>query len=224
MGRFAVLDPDDGGRWTFWRVEATNASGSRRELRPWPPDVRWAPLRPPYPEGLDFQQRKAWSQDWYDREYFAWKEAVIAAIEADPQGAAAEFVDRAPAADLPEPTKPRRRSSRRPRPMSAKQRQVAVERLMAEALASAGMSERQVAAEMDLPKTTARRRLLAARRSDAVMSVVSRLVLQARVQELTVQLALAAKSAGPEDLPRLREQLAQVRRLADLAAGREVGA
>ncbi|BCJ65130.1 hypothetical protein [Polymorphospora rubra] len=93
LGRYAARDPDDASRWTYWRVEP---SGRSKVLRPWPVDERWAPLRPPYPPGLSKADRKQWSEAWYSRVYFVWKEAVIAAIAADPEKAAAEFVAHAP--------------------------------------------------------------------------------------------------------------------------------
>jgi hypothetical protein len=219
-GRFAVPDPDDPGRMTYWRVESITVSGSKKELRPWPADVRWAPLRPPYPPDLDKEQRRQWSQDWYDDVYFGWKDAVIAAIAADPQTAADEFARSSPMADLPEPTKARARQRVRAKPMSRKARQVAAERLMAEALRKVGMSERGVAAEMGLPKTTARRRLQGGQVADGLAAVF----LEARIARLMVQVLDAAQSASPDDLPRLQAQLEQIKRLQATAAGVPVAA
>lgn len=214
-GRFAVEDPDEPGRWTYWRVESTTVSGSKKELRPWPADVRWAPMRPPYPEGLDFQQRKAWSQEWYDDVYFAWKDEVIEAIAANPQAAADEFARSAPSADLPAPVKKRPKARVRARPVSKKQREVAAQALMAEALRRAGMSERGIAGELGLPKTTTHRRLSGARVADGLAQIF----VEAEIARLMASIVGLARVAGPEDLPRLQEQLEKVRRLQLKASG-----
>lgn len=219
-GRFAVPDPDDGSRLTFWRVESTNRDGSRKELRPWPPDVRWAPWRPDYPEGLDAGQRREWSQRWYDEVYFGWKEQVIEAIAADPQGAADEFARSAPDADLPSPVKKRpRQQVRRPRPVSAKQRQIAAERLMVEALRRVGMSERDIAAELLLPKTTVHRRLV----GEQVVDGVALLMAEVRVASLVQQVTDLARQASPEDVPALRERVEQIQQLQARIADRSAG-
>jgi hypothetical protein len=212
LGRYAVPDPDDEDRMTYWRVEE---SGRHRVLRPWPADVRWAPWRPPYPEGLDREQRREWSQRWYDEVFFGWKDAVIAAIAADHQAAADEFARSAPTADLPEPVRKRPRVRVRPKPVSKKQRQIAAEALLAEALRRAGMSERGIAGELGLPKTTAHRRLAGAK----VVDSLSQVFLEAEIARLISRVMEAALTAGPEDLPRLVAQIEQVRKLQARAAG-----
>lgn len=217
-GRFAVPDPDDPDRMTYWRVESTNADGSKKELRPWPADVRWAPLRPPYPPDLDKAQRRQWTDGWYASEYFGWKDEVVAAIAADPQAAADEFSRSAPTAVLPEPTKPRPRQRVRKKPMSKKAREVAAQKLFAEALRRAGMSERQMAAEMGLPKTTARRRL----QGGAVADGLAAVFIEARIAQLMAQVIGMAQTASPEDLPRLQAQLEHIHRLQATATGAPV--
>ncbi len=214
-GRFAVPDPDDEDRMTYWRVESITASGSKKELRPWPADVRWAPLRPPYPEGLDRQQRKDWSQDWYDDVYFAWKDEVVAAIAADPQAAADEFARSAPTAELPAPVRKRPRVRLRPLAVSKKQREIAAQSILAEAFRRAGMSEREIAGEIGLPKTTTHRRLSGASLADGVAGVI----VDARIAGLIADVLAAARTAGPEDIPRLLVQLERVKRLQAKAAG-----
>ena len=215
LGMFAVRDPDDDDRMTYWRVEE---DGKHRALRPWPADVRWAPLSPPCPEGLNPAQRREWRDGWYADVYFGWKEEVIRRIAEDPQAAADEFAEASPTADLPAPLKKRPRTRVRPKPVSAKQRQVAAERLMAEALRRAGMTERAIAAELGVPKTTAHRRLTSGQR---VADELTRILLEVRISELLGQVMQAARSATAEDLPRLLAQVEQVRRLQVQASGGE---
>jgi predicted transcriptional regulator len=215
LGRFAVPDPDDGERMTYWRVEAANASGSKRVLRPWPADVRWAPMRPAYPEGLDREGRRRWADDWYADVYFRWKDDVIAEIAADPQAAADEFARSAPSADLPEPVKKRPRVRVRPRTVSRKQREISAQALLAEALCRAGLSERQIAGELGLPKTTVHRRLSGAE----MVSGLEGVLLEVRIADLIAQVMELARAAGPEDVPRVLVALERVKTLQARAAG-----
>lgn len=198
---------------TFWLVEP---SGRGRALRPYPPDVRWAPRRPPYPPGLSKVERREWTDRWYSEAYFGWKESVIEAIAVDPQAAANAFERLAPVAEWPEPTKKRPRE-RKPAAwrVSAKQRQVQAERLLASALARAGMSERAIASEMGVPKTTVHRRLDGEPIADALAGVM----LEVQVSSLLANLMESVRTARPEDAPRLRQQLDRIARMQLLAAG-----
>ncbi|MFY1673688.1 hypothetical protein ACN27G_27640 [Plantactinospora sp. WMMB334] len=199
MGRYAVRDPDDDGRWTYWRVEAVGRS--RRELRPWPPDVRWYPNRPPYPADLPKEQRAAWRQEWYDRVYFGWKEAVVAAIAADPQAAADAFAEHAPSAVLPERRKPRRRKpepwERRVAPSSRKR---ADDRILAAALKLAGLSFAEVGRVLDLPKTTAIRRVVETRQRAEVPDLLARASVAVEIVRLQDRLFALCRLAEDGEL------------------------
>ncbi len=91
---FAVADPVDPGRMTYWRRDG----GGR--YRPWPAKARYGPdlWRDPgegrehvIPAGLGDADRKRWLLDWAGRVSGPWHAQVQAAIEADPAGAAARF-------------------------------------------------------------------------------------------------------------------------------------
>lgn len=231
LGRYAVQDPDDGG-WTYWRVESTGRTS--RELRPWPPDVRWAPDRPPYPEGLSRDERDEWRQAWYDDVYFVWKERVIAAIAEDPQAAASAFAEHSPHAVLPpeEERRPRRKpwSPPMPKPVSAAAKRRSEERILAAALKLAGLSYSQVAESLDLPRTTAIRRAVSGRQPTEVRDVVAQTMLAldiSRMQERLSEVVLAAEagkvsSAEAERIRLMVDRLEALRALvaADPLAGR----
>lgn len=157
-GLYAVADPDDPGRLTYWSV----AGGA---VRDYPPGTRWRPMPPPHPVGLPRDQQAAVRQRWYAGPYRRWRDAVDAAIVADPAGAAARFQARYPEATLPEPpqrrrspARIRRRAARRQSPAQHRRR---VEMLTAAALAETGMSVRAIADVLGLSRTTAWRRITA---------------------------------------------------------------
>ncbi|MBM0239370.1 hypothetical protein JNW88_23525 [Micromonospora sp. ATA32] len=83
---FAVPDPADPGRITYWR----RTSGT---LKPWPAKARYGPVlyRTDLPAGLDAQQRQQWAADWYRENAHPWHDRVRAAIDSAPDECAARF-------------------------------------------------------------------------------------------------------------------------------------
>lgn len=83
---FAVPDPSDPARMTYWRR-------SNGRLQPWPAKARYGPAlyRSDLPDGLDPQQRQQWIAAWAREHSLPWHAAVRAAIDADPDGCAARF-------------------------------------------------------------------------------------------------------------------------------------
>lgn len=212
-GLYAVPSPSEPDMITFWFVR-----GGR--LRDWPEGSRWRPVRPPYPEHLtDRQSRRDWNDAWYDEVYFPWKDAVIEAIAADPEEAAAEFRRIEPDATMPVkgPPVPRPKRDRVPvKRMTAEQRRLAEQRLIATALKAAGLSYSEVAGALDLPRTTAIRRVQVGRAvgQPTVGMVIGDALLSVQIGDLaakTRQAALEAKT--PDDVKALRERLARLEEL-----------
>jgi hypothetical protein len=230
VGEFAVRDPGDAERWTFWRVVALTKSGSRKALRTWPPHVRWAPERPPYPPGLESrEERRDWSDGWYETVYWPWKDAVVAEIAARPVSCASDFAEFAPDAELPPPPPPRKRARpiavrKRARPIAvrkptAKQTRVAEERLIANALRLAGLSFAEVGETLGLPKTTAIRRLVEGTPSEKLPDVLAQVMLAMDIERLQERLAvLLVRSATPDQRERLLAQAAGLEALRERLA------
>jgi hypothetical protein len=199
-GHFHVVDPD--GRDTYWSVDY----GGR--LRDYPPGQRWRPLPPPKPEDVPAEEREAWRAQWYEDVYWTYKNAIAEAISVDPL-AAHRFRDRYAAAEIPEP-QPRARgsgsasSARRRRqqwrPLPPLTQRQAAEALAAHALAQAGMSVRQIAETLGLPRMTAWRRV---RATEAATGVATAGALLSRADRLQASL-LAQMAFYPEH----REELA----------------
>lgn len=182
-GLYAVEDP--GGRMTFWSVR----SG---KVRDYPETTRWRPLPPPYTEGLGTEGYRQSRQEWYDTVYAEWVATVLAAIEDDPDGAAQRFEEEwGPHVELPEPKYSgrkigRRRTPKPPRPI-AESKQAAIEQqLLASAMKQAGRSYAEIGELLDLPKTTAWRRVT--RQASTADDVVARALLLVRASELLTEL------------------------------------
>lgn len=81
---FAVPDPADPARMTYWRQQ----NGIRK---PWPPKARYGPqlIRAEVP--TDRYERHGFLLQWFDQVGTPWRLAVVAAIDADPAGCAARF-------------------------------------------------------------------------------------------------------------------------------------
>lgn len=91
---FAVADPDDPGRITYWRRSANG------QLAQWPAKACYGPAlyRKPgpghqhvIPAGLDGEDRRQWMLRWIEDVSAPWYRWVHGAIEADPVTAAARF-------------------------------------------------------------------------------------------------------------------------------------
>lgn len=88
---FAVVDPSDAGRMTYWRR-------TDRGIAPWPVRARYGPrlTRTDLPADLRHTARHArrlqeYVRDWHRQHTVPWHQAVCDAIDADPQGCAARF-------------------------------------------------------------------------------------------------------------------------------------
>lgn len=83
---FAVPDPADPHRITYWRQTA-------HTLTAWPPAARYHPLllKSDVPAGLTGQARREWLWAWAREHLHPWFDAVRFAIAADPHGCAARF-------------------------------------------------------------------------------------------------------------------------------------
>lgn len=83
---FAVPDPDDSERMTYWRMGA-------RGLASWPPAARYGPrlLKRDVPRELHGREKAEWVHAWYQGTRFAWQAKVFTSINADQHGAAARF-------------------------------------------------------------------------------------------------------------------------------------
>lgn len=202
-GFYAVPSPSDPAILTLWRVQDGR-------LKDWPDVARWRPMPPPYPDTdtLPKADRRAWRQEWYDRQYFPWKSAVIEAIRRDPVWAASRFAaEHGQVALPPPPTYSGRRIRRRPpqpRNPSPAVRRRAIETLMASALRSAGMTHRQVADCMGVPTMTAYRRA-----SSAVDRPAAAASLLDRAEEIEARL-LVGRLLHPEDAPLIDRWLAEL--------------
>ncbi|XTZ13901.1 DUF6011 domain-containing protein [Micromonospora echinospora] len=84
---FAVPDPDDPTRITYWRRAAAG------KLTPWPSRARYGPqlYRSDVPADLAGMQRQEWIQAWARENQRPWYEKIHAALDADPQECAARF-------------------------------------------------------------------------------------------------------------------------------------
>lgn len=81
---FAVLDPRDPERMTYWRRV-------RGDLKPWAPRARYVPLPLRSDVPTDPEARRTFVLDWTERVIVPWNAAVRAAIDGDPLGCAARF-------------------------------------------------------------------------------------------------------------------------------------
>lgn len=84
---YAVLDPDDPDRMTYWYRT------KRGRIMPHPPKAHYGPVlfRADVPAGLDQQARGAWVSNWFRTVSRPWHQTVREAIEADPVTAGARF-------------------------------------------------------------------------------------------------------------------------------------
>lgn len=91
---FAVPDPDDAARITYWR------RSNDGQLAPWPAKARYGPAlyRKPgpghqhvIPAGLGGEERRQWTLRWFETVSGPWHLRARAAVEADPLVAAARF-------------------------------------------------------------------------------------------------------------------------------------
>jgi len=82
---FAVIDPDDPERMTYWRR-------GPRGLKPWPQKATYGPVlrKSDVPAVLRGEARREWVRQWFG-ERRPWSEAVHEAIDADPDGCRARF-------------------------------------------------------------------------------------------------------------------------------------
>lgn len=165
-GTYATPDPLNPDRVTLWWF-------INRRMIPWPHGQRWAPGPPVPPGDLTRKERAEWRQEWYEEHYFPWKDRVVDAIAADPLTAAELFnelvspADRPTLADLTRP-KPERKPKRHIRQATygaairkAKRDKPTREAFIAASLARSGMTLDRIALVLDIPKTTAWRRLQA---------------------------------------------------------------
>lgn len=217
-GRYAVRDPDpaQGGRWTLW---ATRDG----QLRDFPEETRWRPMPPKF-EHLRGDERREARNDWYSNTYWGWRRDVAQAVLADPAGCAEAFQRVASSTPLPEAARwgggelsARRRQAkvpavRLPSPESEAARRRREEQTLATALASAGRSVRQIAAELGVSKSTAQRRVQAA--GVQASDTVARALLLVRVGDLERTFARPAsgadeakRAAALADLQRIRAVL-----------------
>jgi hypothetical protein len=83
---FAVADPNDATRITYWRR-------TEGRLKPWPATARYGPAlyRTDLPADLKGQAQREWIASWHRQHTFPWHEAIRAAIDSDPTGCAARF-------------------------------------------------------------------------------------------------------------------------------------
>ncbi|MEU3168960.1 hypothetical protein [Streptosporangium sp. NPDC006930] len=157
-GTYGAISPSDSDTMTLWWVH-------RGKMKTWPPKQRWAPYPPQAPQHLTYAERRAWRNSWYGMTYWPWKQAVIDAIAADLEAAAARFDEHVPADERPVIPVP----GRKPKP----------DKVRADEIQAAfmhdhrGMSVDAVADEMKIPRTTAWRRiqngrLLLTKVSDAI--------------------------------------------------------
>lgn len=95
---FAVPDPDDASRMTYWRHRGD--SGDPLSLTAYPPRAKYGPLwfRKPgegrkhvVPSGLSPYQRFQWVNRWHLEVRQPWEARVYAAINADRVAAAVRF-------------------------------------------------------------------------------------------------------------------------------------
>lgn len=95
---FAVPDPDDATRMTYWRHRGD--SGDRLNLTAYPSGAKYGPLRygkpgpgrkHVMPAGLGPYERFAWANRWHVEVRQPWEARVYAAVNADRVGAALRF-------------------------------------------------------------------------------------------------------------------------------------
>lgn len=221
-GFYATPDPDQPDVMTLWIARA----GS---LRDWPAGERWRPLKPSYPDHLATrEERQEWAANWYEQVYFPWRQAVREAIEANPQGAVEAF--RALHPDAVMPPKPTRRVPdswpvpRRRKPVTAEEKRLAEERTIATALHMAGLSYAEIAETLNVPKTTAFRRVQLGMEAIGDGDPVSRVILSLSVEKVCERLRESALAAGlADDGEQVRQHLDRLRRLREaLVSGRQV--
>jgi hypothetical protein len=217
-GHYAVPDPHDPGRLTFWAVVGGVA-------RDWPAGTRWRPIAP---RGLAPDDRDAWYQDVY----YPWRAKVAEAIDADPAAAAAAFT--AEAGDVDPPERPRRgRSPGKPRTRGravkpftrARRAELA---LMVAAIQATGKSCRETAGMLGISKSSAHRLGEAEDTPEgATQAAITYAVSLLRAEQLFDQLLIQRVTARGEEVDRVDRMLADVERIREelrsraLAAGRE---
>lgn len=81
---FAVPDPADPARMTYWRR-------SRGVLRPWPPRARYGPLLTRADVPAVEPARREFLLRWAAQVAAPWRTAILAAVETDPLACAARF-------------------------------------------------------------------------------------------------------------------------------------
>jgi hypothetical protein len=83
---YAVLDPSDPGRMTYWRQTKTGRA-------PWPAKARYQPTlyTSDIPAGVRPSERGEWISQWHREHALPWWDALHAAIDADPIAAQARF-------------------------------------------------------------------------------------------------------------------------------------
>lgn len=83
---FAVVDPSDPGRMTYWR-------SGKRGLKPWPAQARYGPVlyRSDVPADLSGTARREWIATWFAERSQPWHQAIREAIATDPDDCRARF-------------------------------------------------------------------------------------------------------------------------------------
>jgi hypothetical protein len=198
-GHYAVEDPDIRGRLTAWHVDG------KGRLHRFGAE-RWEPVPPLFGHITVPAQRRDARDDWYANEYRDWKVAVIDAISADPQKAAAAFAKAYPVTAAETAVVQRQRAD--------KQAKLFAEDVIAAALASLGLTVSATARNTGVTRRTVRDRIAAGRelatdQPEIVRSIVAdRLALGAREflpfadvrpVDLDALIALASQDTAPDD-------------------------
>jgi hypothetical protein len=154
-GNYAVDDPDQPGRLTFWQVPV----GAPTRLVPYPPGTRWAPLPPSFADE-PYEQRRPLRDVWYQSKYWPWKREVARTILAAPGGAVRAFTDRYPGVP-PLVDQAAVRRAQRAQERVREQHTQARDAVAAAALAAAGLTVSALTRHLGLgeDRRTARRRL-----------------------------------------------------------------
>lgn len=192
-GHYAVPDPDQPSRLTFWEVDENG------QVRDWPQGVRWRPLPP---RGLTREQ----NHDWYapGGPYRTWRAQVAEAIAADPVAAAVRF-----RTERPEPAPPalphrRRAAARKPKqPDESRAETKALadtQALIVAALRAGRTPFRAISRTLGIPLATAHRRAARGRHLAQLAGTdVPDLLRRSMVDQLGA--ALTALGGGALDEP-----------------------
>jgi hypothetical protein len=159
-GYYCVDDPDVPDQATYWEV------GHDGVTRDYPAGARWRPLPPRFPN-VDRETRTDLRNQWYQRDYYPWRRAITVAIEADPQAAQLRFYEAWPhPEEIPAARRARQprvrtrpsRATRSPREILAEDAATEAQALIVAALHADGHSYVNIARDLGLTETTARRR------------------------------------------------------------------